>query len=70
LSVYLAGEYGLDISKYQNVRNEDLTWVELWAVVVAHKELEEKKPLDPKIDMEVFREGLRNYVQLEKFLVE
>jgi hypothetical protein len=25
LSVYLAGEYGLDISKYQNVRNEDLT---------------------------------------------
>jgi hypothetical protein len=39
-------------------------------VLVAHKELEEKKPLDPKIDMATFREGLKNYVQLEKFLVE
>ena len=70
LSVYLAWEYGLDLTTPQYVRNADLTWVELGDVLVAHKELEEKKPLDPKIDMATFREGLKNYVQLEKFLVE
>lgn len=70
LTSYLAWEYGLDITTQQNVRNADLTGVILWDVVIAHKELEAKKPLDPNIDMEVFRDGLRDYALGEKKIVE
>jgi len=37
-------------------------------VLIAHKEIEPGKPIDPDIDMTLFRQSLRNYVLLEKYL--
>lgn len=68
LSLYLAKEYWLDLSKNQNVRNQNLSWVESGSVLIAHKEIEPGKPIDPDIDMTLFRQSLRNYVLLEKYL--
>lgn len=58
LIVYLWEEYKLDLTKKTTVRSDDLTWrTEGWAVL-AHKELDKRKPLDPEIDMEIFRKQI------------
>ncbi len=58
LIVYLWKEYDLDLSKKTTVRNAYLTWrTQSWAVI-AHKELDSRKPKDPEIDMDMFRKEI------------
>jgi hypothetical protein len=55
LIIYLAEEYDLDLTQKTKVRNAELTgWEDGWALL-AHKELDSRKPKDPEIIMDVFR---------------
>lgn len=58
LVVYLWDEYNLDLTKKTQVRNNDLTWFWTWWALIAHKELDSRKPKDPEINMEIFREKI------------
>lgn len=55
LVVYLGKEYRLDLSQKTIVRNETLSWVSPWWALLAHKELDKRKPIDPDIDMDIMR---------------
>ncbi len=65
LTAYLWEEYGLNLTQTQYTRAPDMSGVQLWNVVLAHKELDRKKPVDPDIDMDDFRMKLKNYVQFK-----
>lgn len=58
LVIYLWKEYDLDLGKKTLVRNSNLTGWEEWWAVLAHKELDARKPKDPEINMDVFREQI------------
>jgi len=59
LILYLADEYQLDLTKKTRVRRHDLSgWMDGW-VLLAHKELDDRKPKDPEIDMDVLRYMLK-----------
>lgn len=68
LIVYLWEEYKLDLTKKTTVRSDDLTWrTQSWALV-AHKELDKRKPKDPEIDMEIFRKQIIAKIEKQKYL--
>lgn len=63
LVVYLGEEYDLDLTQETKVRSRDLTgWTTDWAVL-AHKELDPRKPVDPEIIMDIFRQQVAKVVQ-------
>jgi len=63
LIIYLADEYRLDLTGVTRVRNHDLTaWIDNGWALIAHKELDSRKPKDPEIDMEVLRYMLKQKV--------
>gem|GEM_PF-1265706 len=62
LIIYLADEYRLDLTKKTRVRRHDLSgWMDGW-VLLAHKELDDRKPKDPEIDMDILRYMLKKKV--------
>lgn len=63
LVVYLWEEYHLDITNSTRVRSDDLSEWTQWPAVIAHKELDKRKPLDPEVDMEAFRAELARMVK-------
>lgn len=70
LIVYLWKEYNLDLTKETTVRNNDLTWwTQGWALV-AHKELDSRKPTDPEIDMNQFREQIASKVWFQNYVLK
>lgn len=69
LVIYLWKEYNLELNKKTTVRNIDLTWTELWWAVLAHKELDSRKPKDPEIDMDIFRQEIASRVSTEKYVL-
>jgi len=68
LVVYLGKEYRLDLSQKTIVRNETLSWVSPWWALLAHKELDKRKPIDPKIDMDIFREKIASLYNFNEIL--
>lgn len=71
LIVYLAKEYRLSLDQPQIVRKSDLSWFEKSIPIYAHKELDTRKPKDPELDMNTFRQKialhfLLSYNQKEK----
>ncbi len=59
LTLYLGEEYGIDVTGTDMFKNSDVTALEQWPTVVAHKELTPLKPDDPEINMNVFRAILK-----------
>lgn len=58
LVIYLWKEYDLELGQKTTVRNADLTgWEQGWGII-AHKELDKRKPKDPEINMDIFREQI------------
>lgn len=70
LIVYLWEEYDLDLTKKTTVRNNDLTWWTQGWVVVAHKELDSRKPTDPDINMDEFRTQIVEKINLQKLVLK
>lgn len=71
LVIYLGKEYNLDLTQKTTVRNSNLTWREQWWVIIAHKELDYRKPKDPEIDMNDFRkEVIATKLKLNNTLVK
>jgi len=68
LIIYLWKEYKLDLTKKTIVRSNDLTWWTEWWVVIAHKELDKRKPKDPEIDMDFFRKEIIAKIENQKKL--
>ncbi len=68
LVIYLWKEYNLDLTQKTQVRNMDLTWWEKGWALVAHKELDPRKPKDPEIIMDVFREQIIAKIKLQQIL--
>lgn len=68
LVVYLWKEYDLDLTKKTTVRNNELTWYWDWWALIAHKELDSRKPKDPDINMDEFRWKIIARIKYENFL--
>lgn len=52
---FTAKEYDIDITQPQEVRKADLSWYETGWALIAHKEIDSDKPIDPKINMTSLR---------------
>jgi hypothetical protein len=48
-------DYWLNFNEKQDQRKSDLSWREKWWSVVAHKEIDSGKPIDPKVNMNTLR---------------
>lgn len=70
LTLYLGEEYGIDVTGKGMFKNPDVTALEEWPTVVAHKELTPTKPHDPDINMNVFRKILEKVKQQNPGLVD
>jgi hypothetical protein len=70
LIIYLWKEYNLDLTKKITVRNLDLTWWEQGWALIAHKELDPRKPTDPEIDMNQFRIQIAEKINLQKLVLK
>lgn len=55
LIVFIGKEYQIDVGWQSVLKNADLSWTEIGNNLIAHKELDKGKPLDPAIPMDVFR---------------
>lgn len=55
LTKFVAKEYDIDITQPQEVRKANLSWYETGWSLIAHKEIDSDKPIDPKINMNNFR---------------
>lgn len=55
LIVFLWKEYQIDVGWQAILKNADLSGTELGNNLIAHKEIDKGKPLDPAIPMDVFR---------------
>ncbi|MBW7954976.1 N-acetylmuramoyl-L-alanine amidase [Candidatus Gracilibacteria bacterium] len=66
LTIYLGKEYDLDLTKKTTTRNNDLTGYGSGWAIVAHKELDSRKPLDPEINMDLFRSEIASIVLKNK----
>ena len=51
--------YLLDLENKITIRCQMLNWLCSWDSIVAHKEIDWWKPLDPNLDMNKFREDLK-----------
>lgn len=70
LVIYLWKEYDLDLTWKTTVRSDDLTWwTQGWAVV-AHKELDPRKPKDPEIIMDAFRDQIIKKLQSQQIILK
>lgn len=70
LTLYLGEEYNIDVTGKGMFKNPDVTALERWPTVVAHKELTPLKPDDPKINMNVFRKILQKVKEQNPGLVD
>lgn len=70
LTLYLGEEYGIDVTGKGMFKNPNVTALEEWPTVVAHKELTPTKPDDPEINMNVFRKILQKVKQQNPGLVD
>jgi len=55
LIVFLGKEYQIDVGWQSVLKNADLSGTELGNNMIAHKEVDKGKPLDPAIPMDIFR---------------
>jgi len=55
LVVFIWKEYQIDVGWQAMLKNADLSWTELGNRLIAHKEVDKGKPIDPAIPMDVFR---------------
>ena len=55
LIIFLGEEYHIDVSAIEEFKNADLSGTEQAPTLIAHKELDPGKPLDPMIPMDFFR---------------
>lgn len=70
LTLYLGEEYGIDVTGKGMFRNANVTALEEWPTVVAHKELTPLKPDDPEINMNVFRKILEKVQKENPHLID
>lgn len=59
LIIYLWDEYNLDLTQDTTIRANDLSWWVQGPALIAHKELDSRKPYDPMIDMDILRREIR-----------
>ncbi len=55
LVVFLGKEYQIDVGWQATLKNADLSGTEVGNNLIAHKEVDKGKPLDPAIPMDIFR---------------
>lgn len=55
LVVFIGKEYQIDIGGQDTLKNADLSGTEVGNNLIAHKEIDKGKPLDPAIPMDMFR---------------
>lgn len=55
LIIFLGKEYQIDVGWQSILKNADLSGTELGNNLIAHKEIDKGKPLDPAIPMDIFR---------------
>lgn len=70
LVIYLWKEYNLDLTGETTVRNNDLTWWWKGWAVVAHKELDPRKPKDPEIIMDAFRNQIIEKIKQQQIILK
>lgn len=71
LVIYLWDEYDLDLTWKTTVRKDDLTWwTDDWWALLAHKELDSRKPYDPDIDMDEFREEIADKIKFRNYVLK
>lgn len=70
LSLYLGEQFNIDVTGTGLFKNPEVTKLEPWYALIAHKELTPLKPHDPDINMNVFRKILEKVKEQNPGLVQ